>query len=343
MGQLPRLSIRVSGSIPPAACVRQAENAEAAGLSGVWFAENAYARGILPAAAACAVASSRLQINVGVFNPFTRHPTMMAMEVGALDELSNGRASLSIGTGIISALQKIGAAPEKPLVALRDAVAIARALLGGEEVDYAGPVFRARKVQLGYSPRTDISIFMAGRGNLMVKLAGEIADGLLVSNMCSIAFAGRLAAMLQAARRTAGRNGLAQVVQYMPCAVDVERDAALAAAKRAVGDMLPGFWSLGQKLKSAKEGLLAGTNITEDEFATSSARLSEGEDAVTVLDERYTRAFALAGTPEDCLAAAERYAEAGVSELALTFPGRTALKEINSLGAAAAAYHRTHG
>lgn len=343
MGQLPRLSIRLHGSIPPAACVAQAQNAEAAGLSGAWFAENAYARGILPAAVACAVATSRLQINAGVFNPFTRHPTMMAMEVGALDELSNGRASLSIGTGIIAALQKIGAAPEKPLAALRDTVAIARALLGGEEVDYPGAVFSARKVKLGYSPRTDISIFMAGRGNLMVKLAGEIADGLLVSNMCSTAFAARLAAMLQAARRTAGRNGIAQVVQYLPCAVDAERDAALAAAKRAVGDILPGFWSLGQKLKSAKEGLLAGTDITEDEFAASSARLLAGEDAVTVLDERYTRAFALAGTPEDCLAAAERYAGAGVSELALTFAGRTALKQINRLGAAAAAYHRTHG
>ena len=328
--------------MPPAACVAQAEAAEAAGLSGIWFAENAYARGIVPAASACAAATSRLQINAGVFNPFTRHPTMMAMEIGALDELSKGRASLSVGTGIISALQKIDAAPEKPLAALRDTIVIVRALLDGNEIDYEGSVFSARKVKLEYLPRADIAVFMAGRGSQMVKLAGEIADGLVVSNMCSAAFAGRLAASLQAARRTACRASSAQVIQYMPCALDADRAAAIAAAKRAIGGMLPGFWNLGQKLKSAKDGLLTGTGIAESEFVLASARLSTGEDAAAVLDERYTGAFAIAGTPEDCLATAARYADAGISELALTFAGPNAVADIKTLGAAAGAYPGPH-
>lgn len=329
--------------MPPAACVAQSQAAEAAGLSGIWFAENAYARGILPAAAACAAASTRLQINAGVFNPFTRHPTMMAMEIGALDELSSGRTSLSVGTGIISALQKIGLAPEKPLAALRDTVAIARGLLGGKEVDYTGAVFSAHKVKLDHSPRRDIPIFMAGRGNLMVKLAGEVADGLLVSNMCSAVYAGRLADSLHASGKAAGRDGAAQVIQYMPCSVAADRATAITAAKRAIGGMLPGFWTLSQQLKSAKDGLLAGTDITESEFAAACARLSAGEDAADVLDERYTHAFTLAGTPQGCLSAAERYTARGVSELALTFAGPTALDDIKAVGNAAAAYHRTHG
>jgi 5,10-methylenetetrahydromethanopterin reductase len=268
---------------------------------------------------------------------------MMAMEIGALDELSNGRVSLSIGTGIISALQKIELAPEKPLAALRDTVAIARDLLGRKEVDYTGAVFSAHKVRLDYSPRSDIPIFVAGRGNLMVKLAGEIADGLLVSNMCSAAFAGHLAATLRASRKAAGRGGGDQVIQYMPCALNVDQKAAITAAKRAIGGMLPGFWDLGQKLKSARDGLLAGTDIAESEFAAASARVSAGEDPADVLDERYTRAFALAGAPENCLAAAERCAAGGVSELALTFAGPTALADIKTLGAAASAHHRAHG
>lgn len=267
----------------------------------------------------------------------------MAMEIGALDELSNGRVSLSVGSGIISALQKIGLASEKPLAALRDTVAIARDLLRRKEVDYAGAVFSAHKVRLDYSSRSDIPIFIAGRGNLVVKLAGEIADGLLVSNMCSAAFAGQLAATLKASRKAAGQSGTAQVIQYMPCALNVDHKAAITAAKRAIGGMLPGFWNLGQKLKSAKDGLLAGTDIAESEFAAASARLSAGEDAAEVLDERYTRAFALAGTPENCLAAAERYAADGVTELALTFTGPMALADIKTLGAAAAAHHRAHG
>ena len=136
MSRIPDISIRVHGGMTPSTCVELARAADAAGFVSVWFAENAFARGILPAAAACAVATERLQISAGVFNPFSRHPSMMAMEIGALDELSNGRASLSIGSGIVSATAKIGFNAEKPLAALRDSLTIVRGLLRGEEVEF---------------------------------------------------------------------------------------------------------------------------------------------------------------------------------------------------------------
>jgi 5,10-methylenetetrahydromethanopterin reductase len=336
MNNLPRLSVRLHGGMTPAACVELAKAAETAGFAGVWFAENAFTRGILPAAAACAVATQRLNINIGVFNPFSRHPTMMAMEVGALDELSGDRATLSIGAGIASATEKIGLSAAKPLPALRDTLTIVRGLLRGEEVDYSGAAFSARKVKLGYTPRADISIFLAGRGDLTVKLAGELADGLVVSNMCSVEFAERVADLMQARRGAAGRIGTGSVVQYMPCCVRRDAKAALDAGKRAVAEMLPGFWALGQRIGSAKDALLAGTGLTETELAAAAARLRAGEDAARVLDQRYVTAFSLAGTPDDCLAAARRYGEAGVTELALTFSGATALDDINTLSEAIA-------
>lgn len=326
----------------PSTCVELARAADAAGFVSVWFAENAFARGILPAAAACAVATERLQISAGVFNPFSRHPSMMAMEIGALDELSNGRASLSIGSGIVSATAKIGFNAEKPLAALRDSLTIVRGLLRGEEVDHAGQAFSARKVKLDYKPRADIPIYLAGRGNLTVKLSGEAADGLIISNMCSVAFAGRVAELMQASRRAAGRTGSGRVIQYMPCAVHSDAQTAMNNAKRAVGEMVPGFWALAQKLGSAKDALLAGTNITEQEFASTAAHLRAGEDAAQALDERFAMAFSLAGTPEDCLAGAARFAEAGVTELALTFGGPTALDDIKQVGQALAGWKRAH-
>ncbi len=207
MSQLPKISIRVDGSLPAVACVALAQAADAAGLAGVWFAENAFARGILPAAAACAAATRRLSINAGVFNPYSRHPTMMAMEIAALDELSNGRASLGVGAGIMSATEKMGFSAEKPVVALRDTLAILRGLLRGETVDHAGRAFSAKGVKLDFPPRRAIPLFLAGRGTLMVKLCGEAADGLLISNMCSVAFAGRATESMQTSRRAAGRSG----------------------------------------------------------------------------------------------------------------------------------------
>ena len=336
MNDLPKIGVRLHGSMTPGACIEVAKAAEAAGFTGLWFAENAFARGILPAAAACAASTQRLAINAGVFNPFSRHPTMMAMEAGALDELSNGRTSLSIGAGIASATEKLGFRASKPLPALRDTLIILRGLLRGEEVDHPGTAFSARKVKLDYTPRANIPVFLAGRGDLTAKLAGELADGLLVSNMCSIEFAGRVADLMQARRRAAGRTGRGSVVQYMPCSVRRDAKAALDAGKRAVGEMLPGFWALGQRLGTAKEALLAGTDITETEFAAAAVRLRAGEDAAQVLDQRYTTAFSLTGTPNDCLTAARRYGQAGITELALTFSGPTALEDISALSKAIA-------
>jgi len=43
---------------------------------------------VLPAASTCAAATSRLGIGIGVFNPHKPPPTLMAMEIGALDELA---------------------------------------------------------------------------------------------------------------------------------------------------------------------------------------------------------------------------------------------------------------
>jgi 5,10-methylenetetrahydromethanopterin reductase len=334
MTTLPKIGIRLHGAMTAKQCVEFAKAAEAAGFASIWFAENAFARGILPAAAACAVATKRLQISAGVFNPFSRHPVMMAMEVGALDELSNGRITLAIGSGIASATAKTGINPEKPFVATRDTLAIVRGLLRGEEVEHAGAAFSAHKVRLEYTPRSDIPIFLAGRGSLTVKLAGEAADGLIISNMCSIAFAAQLASLTQASRSACGREGPGGVVQYMPCAVHTDRAIALDLAKRSVGEMVPGFWALGQKQSLAKDALLGGTGVSEAEFAAAAAAIRAGGDPVQVLDERYAAAFALAGTPEECLAAAEKYGQAGVTELALTFSGPTALQDMHLLAGA---------
>jgi 5,10-methylenetetrahydromethanopterin reductase len=336
MSALPKISIRVDGSMTPMECVEYAKTADAGEFSGVWFAENAFARGILPAAAACAVATKRLRINAGVFNPFSRHPAMMAMEIGALDELSGGRAALSIGAGIMSATQKMGLNPEKPLLALRDTIEIVRALLRGEEADHVGPSFSAKKIRLDYRPRSDIPIFLAGRGNLTVKLAGEAADGLIVSNMCSVQFAGRVAELMQSSRIASGRTGFGEVIQFMPCSVSHDAGEAMKAAKSIVGDMLPRFWALGQKLGSAKEALLAGIGVDEAGLSKIARRLSDGEDPAIVLDDGLTTAFSLAGTPEDCLSLARHYKAAGVTEIALTFNGPTAIEEILALGKAIA-------
>src|SRR6516162_7180268 len=104
MADLPKLSVRLSGAVDPRRCVDLANIAEANGFHSLWFAENA-------------------------FNPYNRHPTLMAMEIGALDELAQRRARLAIGSGIAAATERLGLSTDRPLAAVRDAITIVRAML----------------------------------------------------------------------------------------------------------------------------------------------------------------------------------------------------------------------
>lgn len=331
---MPRLSVRLHGGLAPQQCVEQARAAEAAGIDAVWFAENPFARGIVPAATACALATRTQTIGAGVFNPYGRHPTLIAMEIGALDEVAGGRVRLGIGSGLGHAVERMGYDTRRSLTALREAVAIIRALLRGEEVTFEGAVFNVRRVKLDYRPRSDIPIFMAARGPNAVKAAGEIADGLIVSNMCAAGFAAKAARSAQQAAQAAGRANPPGVVQYLPCVPRADRDEAFHAAKRAIADMLPAYWALGERLPDARAALLDGSGIGEEDFARAVARLKAGDAAGAVLDQRFVEAFSIAGNAEDCRRQAAAFAAAGVTELALTFFGPTFAADMAYLGKA---------
>jgi 5,10-methylenetetrahydromethanopterin reductase len=322
MTDLPKLSVRLHGGIDPRRALDFAQVADANGFDSVWFAENPFNRGVLPAASACAAATSRVRIGIGVFNPYNRHPTLIAMEIGALDELARGRARLGLGSGIAAATERMGLPADRPLAAARDAITIVRALLAGNEVDYAGRVFSARKVKLDYmAPRADMPVLMAARGEQALALCGKIADGLMISNLCPPEFTRAAVDVVCASARVAHRPAPADVVQYVPCAARPDRAEAHRLAKGAIGEMLPSFWSLAQRVPAAKAALLRASDLAEADFVAAVARLQAGEPAAQALDERFVAAFAIAGSAEDCLAQGRRYRVAGASELALTLVG----------------------
>jgi 5,10-methylenetetrahydromethanopterin reductase len=156
----------------------------------------------------------------------------------------------------------------------------------------------------------------------------------LVSNMCTAAFVARSAALVREAAARAGRRDMPGIVRYMPCCVRQDRAEAIGAAKRAIGEMLPAYWRLGQRLEGAKQALTMESGISDAEFAAAAEQLQAGEDAAAVLDERFVAAFAIAGTAADCAAQVAACGPAGVTELALTFAGPQIAAEMNELAVA---------
>ena len=330
----PKFSVRLHGGIDTRRSIELARIAEANGFASLWFAENPFNRGVLPAAAACAAATSRIGIGIGVLNPYNRHPTLIAMEIGALDEIARGRARLGIGSGIASATERMGLRSDRPLAATRDAITIVRAMLKGAEVNYSGRIFSAHKVRLEFAAlRGDLPLLMAGRGDQALALCGAIADGLMISNMCPAQFTRHAVGVIARAAHAAGRNAPAEVIQYVPCVARPNRAEAHWAAKTMIGEMLTSYWSLGERVPSARSAMLQAKDLPEPEIAEAVERLRAGEAGADVLDDRFLAAFAIAGTPQDCLAQAQHYFEAGASELALSFAGSEPEGDMKLLGA----------
>jgi 5,10-methylenetetrahydromethanopterin reductase len=339
MPDLPAIGLRLHGGLDPRACVELADVAEANGLASVWFAENPFQRGALPTAAACAATTRRLRIGLGIVNVYSHHPTLIAMEFAALDELAEGRAILGIGSGLGRLVERMGF-KWQPLASMQDAIRILRGLLAGEEVTYRGRVFSVEKARLSFPPpRPAMPIYMAAMGDRSLDLCGRLADGLIVSNLCPPSYTERAVSLVRRAASEAGRAAPA-VVQYVPCVALPDRDLARRMAMAQIGEMMAMFWPADTAWPPSRETIVERSGIPRAVFVAAIERLRGGAPADEVLDERFIDAFAIAGTAEDCLARAADYRAAGVDELALTFAGEQPAAQIEYLGAALARLRR---
>jgi len=218
---LPRIGIRLSSGLGPRYCIDLAQAAEANGFASIWFAENPFESGVFVAAGACAAMTGRMRLGIGVVNPYTRHPVQIAMEFAALDELSGGRAILGIGSGIAAPIKCMGLDNSRPVTAVREAITIVCGLMMGDGVTFDGTVFNVRSVNtlrriFPHLPHPGPQIYLAAAGQPMLRACGELADGLVISNLTPLCSAKRMAEMVVERAAKLGRPK-PTIVQYVPC------------------------------------------------------------------------------------------------------------------------------
>jgi 5,10-methylenetetrahydromethanopterin reductase len=120
--------------------------------------------------------TERLRLGPAALNPFTLHPYEIAGQVAMLDAVSGGRAFLGLAKG--AWLDRLGLVEQKPLAALREAVAIVRALLAGDDRGFEGDRYTlAPGTVLAYPRARDSVPLMIGTwGRATAAWAGTVAD-----------------------------------------------------------------------------------------------------------------------------------------------------------------------
>ena len=150
------------------------------------------------ALAAMAMRTSRIKLCTTVSNPVTRHPSVAASGFAALQQLSGGRAIFGIGTGD-SAVKNMGgrAATVDQIAAYCRAF---RDLVHGQTTTYDHRAMRL----LWDAP--SVPLYLAAEGPRMMRLAGEIADGVIFGNGISHEVVEANLTSVRAAATAAGRE-----------------------------------------------------------------------------------------------------------------------------------------
>ena len=163
------------------------KEAEAAGFDSVWAAE-AYGSDAATVLAWLAAHTERIRLGAGIFQMPGRSPAMTAMTAATLDQLSDGRMLIGIGSsGPQVAEGWHGQRFPRQLARTRDYVGILRKALARERLTYEGEAYTlplpdgpGKALKLMIAPvQARMPIYLAAIGPRNTRLAGEIADGWL--------------------------------------------------------------------------------------------------------------------------------------------------------------------
>jgi 5,10-methylenetetrahydromethanopterin reductase len=148
---------------PPARLIEWSRAAEDAGFSGVFMTEAN--NDSLACSLALGLNTKRIKLGTAITNIYLRHPNLLANEAAAVQEFTGGRFILGLGTGHREGNSALGIEMGVPLTKMRETVKTLRAMLDGGKT---GPRVGAK-----------LPLYLAGVSRPMVKLAGEIGDGVI--------------------------------------------------------------------------------------------------------------------------------------------------------------------
>jgi alkanesulfonate monooxygenase SsuD/methylene tetrahydromethanopterin reductase-like flavin-dependent oxidoreductase (luciferase family) len=165
---------------PPERLRAVVQAAEAAGLPELWLWEDCFLEGGLTAASAALAWTERLKVGIGLLPVPLRNPALAAMEIATLARMFPGRFLPGLGHGVLDWMGQVGARVPSPMTLLREHATAVRDLLHGATVDVDGRFVHLERVALDWPPAQVPPVLIGARGPKTVRLAGEIADGVLL-------------------------------------------------------------------------------------------------------------------------------------------------------------------
>ncbi|MCW3040977.1 MAG: class flavin-dependent oxidoreductase [Solirubrobacterales bacterium] len=290
--------------------VQLLQRAEQLGVDAAWIVDSQLAmKDAYVTLAVLARETQTLKMGPGVTNLITRHETVIANAMATLENLSPGRIMVGVGAGD-SAVFPIG---RKPLTIREcdEGVRRLKALLAGEAL----PMGDGEKA-LSFVPANRPPVFFAGSQPRMLRLAGAVADGVIIMGPADVESVRMQLAQVDAGAIEAGRSPS-----------DVQRDLwvtlSVGDGPKPVNDVKS--WCSAQArwmttwrdMPSSLEPYRSEMDRAAKEYDFSTHLSLSAGHADTVSDE-FAKVLAVAGTTQECQSRLAALAATGVDRITVS-------------------------
>jgi F420-dependent oxidoreductase-like protein len=300
------------------------KEAERLGYDSVWAAE-AYGSDAATVLGWLAGQTSRIRLGSGIFQMPGRSAAMTAMAAATIDQLSDGRMILGIGSsGPQVAEGWHGQRFARQLQRTREYVAVVRMALARERVEFHGETLElplpdgpGKALKLTISPvQARVPIYLAAIGPKNTALAGEIADG-WIPTLFSPEHVSQLRPLLDEGAQRSGRS-LEQFDIAPTVSVCVSEDLEMAR------NVMRPFIALYVGGMGSREQNFYNNLVCRYGFEDAAKQIQdlylEGrrEEAMAAIPDELIDTVSLCGPPERVRERIAVYREAGVGTLGVT-------------------------
>ncbi|HVF92499.1 MAG TPA: LLM class flavin-dependent oxidoreductase [Blastocatellia bacterium] len=319
LGRLPGFDKRGLDRRELIECVRAAE---ACGYDSFWMPE-AWEREAFAVLTELATRTSRIGLGTGIVNVFSRSPALLAMSAATLDDISEGRFRLGLGTSGARVVEDFHGSPfNRPLTRLKETIQIVRLLLSGEPADFEGECFKLERFKLGFKPlRPDIPIYVAALSPNSLRQLGETADGWLPTHWPRAHLSEGLREIVAGAARAGRDAGRIEAAPFVNVIVDDDASRARNAARFPLAYYIGGM------------GRYYHASLSRLGFSAEADRIREAwqagrpRDAIKAVTDELIDQVAICGPLESCRAKLDEMYETGATLPLIPIPAEGSLAE----------------
>ncbi len=297
--------------------VNRAIAAEELGFEAVFFADS-HMNNLDPfqVMTVCAAQTKHVRLGTAVTNMVYRDPTVLASSAATINEISQGRAILGLGTGD-GPIYSLGRTATR-LAQFEQGLATIRNLVQGKSITVPRGKERVAEERVGLRiGKFPVPIYISAEGPRSLRVAGRVADGVILGSGFELRVLQWAREQVGQGARDAGRDP--SEIDIMPAGMicvneDGDRARNLVRARlanRAHHNFRFTLETVPPEEVTGIKRFMAAFDISKP--------IEERVDPELITDYLIQR-FSIAGTPEQCVARVKRLEEAGARSILLTPP-----------------------